>query len=109
MSWNYRGLGNSQTVQRLGEIHKRFSPDITFLTETKNSNDFVLRKCDSLEYPNSSLVPPTGHSVGGLAHSGDKESKLMFYPHVKTTLILRLSMRINVSLQLLFMLTRIIM
>jgi len=67
VSWNCRGLGNPQTVQRLGEIHKKFSPDITFLTETKNSNDFVLRKCASLAYPNSHLVPPTGHGAGGLA------------------------------------------
>ncbi|KAF8085396.1 hypothetical protein N665_0668s0027, partial [Sinapis alba] len=67
LSWNCRGLGNSQTVQRLGEIHKLFSQDITFLTETKNSNDFVLCKCTSLDYPNSYLVPPTGHGAGGLA------------------------------------------
>ena len=48
-------------------MHKRFSPDILFLSETKNANDFVLRKCDSLGYKNSLLISPQGHGSGGLA------------------------------------------
>ena len=55
------------TVQNLKEIHKRFSPDILFLSETKNPNDFVLRKCDSLDFKNSLLISPQGHGSGGLA------------------------------------------
>ena len=67
MSWNCRGVENSQTVQKFREIRKRFSPDIIFLSETKNPNEFVLRKCSSLDYPHSSLIPPTGHGACGLA------------------------------------------
>lgn len=48
-------------------MHKKLSPDILFLSETKNSNEFVLRKCKSLRYENSLLIPPQGHGSGGLA------------------------------------------
>lgn len=55
------------TVQKLKEIHKRFSPDIIFLSETKNANKFVLQKCNSLKFLNSYLIPPESHGSGGLA------------------------------------------
>ena len=61
------GLGNPRTVRRLKEISRKFRPDIMFLIETKNPNDFVLRKCDQLGYEEHHLVPPTGHGAGGLA------------------------------------------
>lgn len=60
-------MGNPRTVRRLGEISKKFDPDILFLLETKNLNDVVLKKLDHLRYECNLLVPPTGHGAGGLA------------------------------------------
>lgn len=48
-------------------MRKDISPDILFLSETKNPNDFVLRKLNSVDYPNHLLVPLEGHGSGGLA------------------------------------------
>ena len=60
-------MGNPRTVRRLKEISKKFRPDILFLIETKNPDDFVLQKCKQLNYEAHYLVPPTGHGAGGLA------------------------------------------
>lgn len=60
-------MGNNQTVQRIGEIRKRFHPDIFFLSETMNTDDVVLRKFASSEFVNSHLIPPTDQRGGGLA------------------------------------------
>lgn len=60
-------MGNPNTVRRLKEIEKKFRPNIFFLIETKNPNDFVLQKCEQLGYEEHYLVPPTGHGAGGLA------------------------------------------
>lgn len=60
-------MGNTQTVQRIGEIRKRFHPDIFFLSETMNTNDVVLRKFKSSDLVNSHLVSPTDQRGGGLA------------------------------------------
>jgi len=48
-------------------MRKDISSDILFLSETKNPDDFVLRKLNSVDYPNHLLVPPEGHGSGGLA------------------------------------------
>lgn len=34
--------------------------------ETKNPDDYVLKKPDHLHYECNHLVPPTGHGAGGL-------------------------------------------
>ena len=60
-------MGNPRTVWRLGEISKKFDPDIVFLMETKNSNEVVLKKLDHLQFECHHLVPPIGHGAGGLA------------------------------------------
>lgn len=75
-SWNCRGLGNPQTVRRLKEIQRTVSPDIMFLSETKNPDPFVLKKTQQLGFENHHLVPPKGHGAGGLAIFWKKEIKL---------------------------------
>jgi len=67
-SWNCQGLGNPRTVRRLGEISKKYDPDIIFIMESKNPNDVVLKKLEHLrlKYDCHHLVPPTGHGAGGL-------------------------------------------
>ena len=75
-SWNCQGLGNPRTVRRLKEISRTYRPDILFLIETKNPNEFVLNKCNQLGYEEHHLVPPTGHRAGGLALFWKQEVKL---------------------------------
>lgn len=60
-------MGNPRTVRRLKEISKKYRPDILFLMETKNPDDFVLKKCDQLNYEEHLFIPPVGHGAGGLA------------------------------------------
>ena len=83
-------MGNSRTVRRLGEISKKFDPDILFLLETKNPNDVVLKKLDHLRYDCNLLVPPTGHGAGGLALFWKQELNLQVLnssPNVIDTVI----------------------
>ena len=81
VSWNCQGLGNPKTVRRLKEITKTYRPDICFLIETKNPDDFVLQKCDQLGYDEHFLVTPTGHRAGGLALLWKQEIKLQVLYH----------------------------
>lgn len=47
-------------------MRRDISPDLMFLSETKNPDAFVLRKLDSSAYQYL-LIPPEGHGSGGLA------------------------------------------
>lgn len=58
-------MGNPLTVQRLRELKKSINPDIIFLMEMKNLNEFVLEKFEQLGYEYHDLVPPSGHGAGG--------------------------------------------
>ena len=83
-------MGNPRTVRRLGEISKKFDPDILFLLETKNLNDVILKKLDHLPYECNLLVPPTGHGAGGLALFWKQELNLQVLnssPNVIDTVI----------------------
>lgn len=55
------------TIQRLKEIQKSISPSILFLSETKNPDDFVIRKLSSLGFSNQHFVSPSDQGGGGLA------------------------------------------
>ena len=52
------------TIRRLREIHKKIAPDITFLMETKNDDDFIKKKTRDLCFPNYFSIPPIGLSGG---------------------------------------------
>ncbi|CAA7054620.1 unnamed protein product [Microthlaspi erraticum] len=66
-SWNCCGLGNPMIVQRLGGIRSSIRPDILFLMETKNPDDFVLQTLQCEEYEAHVLVSPHNPGGGGLA------------------------------------------
>lgn len=55
------------TGQRLREIHKKISPDVLFLMETKNPSEFVLQHLEWMGYASNFLVPPLSPGSGGLA------------------------------------------
>ena len=61
-------MGNPRTVRRLGEISKKFDPDIIFIFESKNPDEVVLKKREHLRFDNHHLVSPMGHGAGGLGH-----------------------------------------
>ena len=74
----------------MGEISKEFDPDILFLMETKNPNEFVMKKLEHLRYDCSHLVPPTGHGAGGLGLFWNQDLNLQILessPNVIDTLI----------------------
>ena len=69
-------MGNPITVQRLKEIRKKISPDIIFLSETKNADAVVLKELDFLESDKHFLLPPTRPGSGGLALFWKQEVKI---------------------------------
>lgn len=73
LSWNVCGLGNPQTIQRIKEIRKQKSPDITFLIESKNTEDMIRRELHWLKEENNFIVPPHSPGGGGLVLSWKKD------------------------------------
>ncbi|CAA7021654.1 unnamed protein product [Microthlaspi erraticum] len=61
------------TVQRLRGIRSGIRPDILFLTEKKNPDEFVLQTLDCVEYESHLLVSPHSPGGGGLALFWKKE------------------------------------
>ena len=59
-------MENPRTVRRLKEMKKEFSLGIIFLMETKNPDEFVIKKTEQLQYENKFLVSSVGHGAGGL-------------------------------------------
>lgn len=66
LSWNCRGVGNTETVRRLTEMRKKYFPDFLFLTETKQQDTYMLGLQKDLCYDKMFTVAPIGLS-GGLA------------------------------------------
>ncbi|KAL0848127.1 hypothetical protein Bca101_021374 [Brassica carinata] len=66
LSWNCQGLGNTPTVRQLQEIHRVYSPDIIFLSETKNKRWYLEDVMMNLGFHDLRTVEPVGKS-GGLA------------------------------------------
>ena len=62
--WNCRGLGQRLTVRRLKEMQRLYLPDMLFLIETKQKNDYVRDIGVYLGYDHMILVPPEGLSGG---------------------------------------------
>lgn len=73
MSWNCCGLGNPQTVLKLKDICAKSSPDILFLSETRNEDGFVLKELEPLRLESYFLVSPSATSGRGLALLWKKE------------------------------------
>lgn len=59
-------MGNTTTVQRLKEIHKKNAPDIIFLCETKNSTEMVRKELQWFNSDKFLAVPPESPGSGGL-------------------------------------------
>ncbi|MGS7457214.1 endonuclease/exonuclease/phosphatase family protein, partial [Mycobacterium tuberculosis] len=66
LSWNCQGVRNPWTIRHLKEMRRSHFPDILFLMETKNSDDFIVQIHGWLGYDNFRIVEPEGLS-GGLA------------------------------------------
>lgn len=70
-------MGNPATVQRLKEIHKRNSPDVTFLTETKNDMDMISKTLNWMSLEKYHEVPPHSPGGGGLFLTWKKDINLV--------------------------------
>lgn len=64
--WNCRGLGQHLTLRRLKEMQRLYHPDLLFLIETKQDNNYVRDIGVYLGFDHMILVSPVGLS-GGLA------------------------------------------
>lgn len=65
-SWNCQGMRNAFTDRRFWEFRSDISPDVLFLMETKNQDEYIAKIGKDLNFVNSFTVPPQGLS-GGLA------------------------------------------
>ncbi|XP_072064279.1 uncharacterized protein [Arachis hypogaea] len=64
--WNCRGLGRPLTIHTLKGICKSHSPEIVFISETKNQSRQVEAKFRACSYESWHIVNPSG-IAGGLA------------------------------------------
>ncbi|XP_072076574.1 uncharacterized protein [Arachis hypogaea] len=63
--WNYRGLGKPLTVHNIKGINKSHSPEVLFLSETKNNISTVEGVLRRIGFQSCFAVNPTG-MAGGL-------------------------------------------
>ena len=64
LSWNYRGIGNSQSARALRDLVQRWNPKIVFLMETKAGVKRMTKVKERIGFPNGLVVPSEGKSGG---------------------------------------------
>lgn len=72
------------------DLNKKFSPDLIFLQETKNSDEVVIKQLEALNLDSHFLVSPLSPASGGLAlywKSDVQVQVLSANPHFIDTLI----------------------
>lgn len=57
ISWNCRGLGQSQVILELTELVQKYSSSIIFLMETRSKEIFLKKLCSKLHIENVFIVP----------------------------------------------------
>ncbi|KAL0751744.1 hypothetical protein Bca101_033747 [Brassica carinata] len=62
LSWNCQGAGNTETIQRLRELRRKYFPDLLFLMETKQKSAYIIGLKDILGYDKVFTVEPVGLS-----------------------------------------------
>lgn len=67
LSWNFYGLDSPMTIPRLKELIKQHDPDILFLSETKNPDDFVIKESTPLKLDKHFIFTPLSLGARGLA------------------------------------------
>ena len=75
LCWNFRGLGNPQSIRALHDMVRHWDPRIVFLLEAKLRKRRMERVRDRLGFTNGLVVPSRGHS-GGLALLWKREVNL---------------------------------
>ena len=75
LSWNYRELGNLQTIRTLQEVIASEDPILVFLMETKLSKEEMTKKKYTIGFTEGLVVASNG-SKGGLALLWKKEVML---------------------------------
>jgi exonuclease III len=76
LSWNCRGLGNSQTIQTLRRLVRTKKPSLVFLMETKQSRNYMKTVKVKLGFEVVFVVDCIGKS-GGLALLWNTESNVI--------------------------------
>ena len=66
LSWNCQGVRNTPTVRHLHGVLGQYSPEILFLSETKNRRRYIEGLVEKFGYHDLKTVEPLGRS-GGLA------------------------------------------
>lgn len=66
ISWNCRGLGGPSTISQLKESQRLYTPDITFLCETKRGSSFVERTTKKLQLNERWAVNEPKGKKGGM-------------------------------------------
>ncbi|CAL9223615.1 unnamed protein product [Arabidopsis halleri] len=78
--WNslYRTTRKTRRKQRMRirELRRKYTPEIFFLSETKNPDEVVIKELEDLQYNQIKLVSPHSPGGGGLALLWTEEVKL---------------------------------